>query len=119
MQDIDKSHQLTYVFIGLLVDRIAPASIPNSKIINKIFLKLLKQYSFEDLWSAVYFSQEDDFWSEIVISVGKFEKHIEKLVVKGRQYQCPYPDEPTEPAVLPEKSLLQVHKERQRCQQIA
>ena len=107
--------ELAALFTRLLTGRITLTRVLDSKKITLIFQKLLKKYPYQELWDAIYFSQEDDFWSTVILDINKFCKHITTLTLKGRSHRCPSPEVPVVPAKLEAKSLLQQYREQQRC----
>ena len=116
--------ELTKKFVQLLLINHSH-KIPDKDAIYAVFKKLLTFYPFQRLWDAVYVSQEDPFWVKVITDIRAFDKHIEKLDLKGQDYPAPIPVDPegytaaqlTEKRKLtPRKSLLQLHKEK-LCQQ--
>jgi hypothetical protein len=115
MSHTEQSEHLCKLFTGLLRDRLTTTKMFDTGHIKRVFTKALEEFSYDQLWDAIYFSQEDDFWGSQIITIQKFWKHREQLVLKSKSYRCPRPEEEITPAVLPTKSPLQLYKERRNA----
>ena len=116
MQDTNHTKALASLFRKLLVERGFSADMAEMDKTKHIMELLLKRHSFEFLWDAIYFSQEDTFWNTVILNIAAFAKHSDKLILKGQTHRCPRPDIVVTPAKLPTKSLLEMYRERRQCQ---
>lgn len=84
----DKSTQLVNCFVGSLKRR-NPKIDRNEKQkahYIEIFDRLLEKFEYIELVKMINFTFNSDFWSRIVLSVDKLEKHSEQLYTQCKDY---------------------------------